>query len=101
MREDDMTTAELTTYLRGVGARLPDGPTALRLGATAIAGVVAIWAVGLALALIAAVLAGAVALAAAIAAVALGGGMLARRRPALVKAAAAGMLRTRPAAGGG
>jgi dihydrodipicolinate synthase/N-acetylneuraminate lyase len=88
---------ELTRILKRAGAVLPDGPTLLRLGATGLAGVIAAWAIGLAFALVAAVLAGAVALAAAIAVVLLGGSVFARRRPALVKAAARDILRARQA----
>ena len=74
-----MPMTERPALLDRLHARLPDGPTVVRTGAMIVAGAIALWAIGLAVTLLLAVLAGGVALAAAVAAVALGGTLLARR----------------------
>ena len=78
-------------------ARLADAPTVVRLSLIVIIGIIALWAVGLALTLFLAVLAGGLALAAAVATVMIGGSLLARRKPELPEAAVGEIVRTNPA----
>lgn len=91
-----MTNAAEPRPFDSLTARLLGGATLLRIGATIVAGAVAVWAIGLALTLFFAVLVGSLALAAAVAAIALAGGLFARRKPEVVRAAAADILRRSP-----